>query len=141
MQIRTNALIPELSVANLAQSLAFYVGVVGFSIVYERKKDWFALIAIGNAQLMLDEIDRGRTWRTAPFEPPLGRGVNLQVMVDRLDVLIDSLRRAQVALYLEVEERWYRRGQIEVGHRQLAVQDPDGYLLRFVENLGERVVV
>ena len=39
---------------------------------------------------------------------------------------------------LPLEGRWYRRGAGEVGNRQFAVADPDGYLLRFFTDLGER---
>ena len=35
-------------------------------------------------------------------------------------------------------ERWYRKNGAEVGNRQFVVADPDGYLLRFFEDLGSR---
>ncbi len=41
-------------------------------------------------------------------------------------------------LYLPLEEKWYRKGETEVGNRQFVVADPDGYLLRFYEDLGTR---
>ena len=37
------------------------------------------------------------------------------------------------------EERWYRQGEAERGDRQFVVEDPDGYLLRFFSDLGERI--
>ncbi|HEY0476960.1 MAG TPA: hypothetical protein VGD37_05520 [Kofleriaceae bacterium] len=37
-----------------------------------------------------------------------------------------------------MEERWYRRNDHEVGNRQFVVADPDGYLLRFFGDLGQR---
>lgn len=42
--------------------------------------------------------------------------------------------------YLPLEDRWYRRDQLENGYRQFVVADPDGYLLRFFTYLGERPV-
>jgi len=45
---------------------------------------------------------------------------------------------ADVAIYLSLEERWYRRENDEIGVKQFAIQDPDGYLLRFSEVIGER---
>lgn len=36
------------------------------------------------------------------------------------------------------EERWYERDADAIGVRQFAVQDPDGYLLRFSQTLGVR---
>lgn len=37
-----------------------------------------------------------------------------------------------------MEERWYRVNEQETGNRQFVVADPDGYLLRFFEDLGLR---
>jgi hypothetical protein len=37
-------------------------------------------------------------------------------------------------------EGWYRTGGVETGQRQFLVQDPDGYLLRLAEVLGERPI-
>lgn len=42
-------------------------------------------------------------------------------------------------LYLEVEDKWYRKDDYEVGNRQFVVADPDGYLLRFFQPLGGKV--
>lgn len=36
------------------------------------------------------------------------------------------------------EDRWYREGDTELGNRQFVVADPDGYLLRFFTDLGQR---
>ena len=41
-------------------------------------------------------------------------------------------------LFRPLEAAWYRRGDHEVGNLQFLVQDPDGYLLRFFSDLGER---
>ncbi|WP_244876994.1 VOC family protein [Acidocella facilis] len=39
------------------------------------------------------------------------------------------------------EEAWYRAGEVEVGQRQFLVMDPDGYLLRLAEDIGERPAI
>jgi hypothetical protein len=36
-----------------------------------------------------------------------------------------------------VEDAWYRANDRYLGNRQFLVQDPDGYLRRFFEDLGE----
>jgi catechol 2,3-dioxygenase-like lactoylglutathione lyase family enzyme len=135
-----NALIPELSVTSLRVSLDFYTRVLGFSISYQREEDGFAFLHLGHAQLMIDQIDKGRTWNTAPFEYPLGRGVNFQIEVDGVEPLIARLEQNGFDLFLGVEERWYRENDHEVGNKQFLVTDPDGYLLRFTEHLGRRAI-
>jgi catechol 2,3-dioxygenase-like lactoylglutathione lyase family enzyme len=138
MSTMSNALIPELSIRDLAKSLNFYVGIVGFSVIYQREEDGFAFLSLGQAQMMIDQIDTGRTWRTAELDYPLGRGVNFQIDIDKIDPLLERLQHHHIELFLPVEEKWYRINDREAGQRQFLVQDPDGYLLRFTEHLGIR---
>jgi hypothetical protein len=55
--------------------------------------------------------------------------------------LVRRLSEAGIALRKPVEDNWYRNNQILHGERNFLVQDPDGYLLRFAESLGDRPVV
>ena len=128
-----NALVPELAVTDWRASLDFYCRLLGFSVAYDRPEEGFAFLAIGSAQLMIDQIGVGRDVDNAPREHPFGRGFNLQVEVPALDPILDRLHEAGVTLFLEPEERWHRSGQRELGQRQFIVADPDGYLLRLCE--------
>jgi catechol 2,3-dioxygenase-like lactoylglutathione lyase family enzyme len=80
-----SALVPELEVSDLAASLAFYLGVCGFAVAYERPEERFVYLEREGAELMLEEA-----------------------------------------------------GGAGFGNRQFVVADPDGYLLRFFQDLGER---
>lgn len=137
---RAAALVPEFAVSDWRRSRAFYVGVLGFAVRYERPEEGFCCLALGAAELMIDQIGLGRTFGDGhlPTEPPFGRGLNLQIAVEAIDPLLAALAAAGVPLYLPPEERWYRRDKTEVGVRQFVVADPDGYLLRFAEPRGER---
>ena len=66
-------LVPELYVSDLARSLAFYCGALGFRMVYERSEERFAYIERNGAEFMLEE-PVGRTWLAGPLEAPFGRG-------------------------------------------------------------------
>jgi hypothetical protein len=66
------------------------------------------------------------------------RGINLQLVVDRIEPLLIALDAAEWPLQEQPNEAWYRVGDPENGQREFLVQDPDGYLLRFVERLGVR---
>jgi catechol 2,3-dioxygenase-like lactoylglutathione lyase family enzyme len=137
--MRFNALIPELAVVSIAESRRFYCDVLGFSIAYERSEEGFAFLELGEVQLMLDQIGSGRTFdRDGPLRRPLGRGLNLQICVESVESLLGRLQRSGWPLYLPLEDRWYRTGEAEVGNRQVVVADPDGYLLRFAQDLGSR---
>lgn len=135
----TAPLVPELDVRDLEASLAFYVGVLGFAVRYQRPEERFVYLERGGAELMLEEAaGPGRRFRTAPLEPPFGRGVNFQIRVTDATALLAAARKADAEVVIDLEERWYRRGDGEVGNRQFVVADPDGYLLRFFEDLGAR---
>ena len=132
-------LVPELDVADLDGSLAFYVGVVGFRVLFDRPEERFAYLDLGGVHLMLEEAaGPGRRFRTAPLEHPFGRGMNLMIEVPEVDRLYDRVKIAAFTIVIPLEERWYRQDEVENGLRQFVVADPDGYLLRFSVHLGQR---
>jgi catechol 2,3-dioxygenase-like lactoylglutathione lyase family enzyme len=132
-------LIPELDVSDLDRSLAFYVNVVGFRVLYDRPEERFAFLDLDGARLMLEEAaGPGRHFQSAPLERPFGRGVNFQIEAANVDALHERVREAGFEIVIPIEERWYRRDQMESGNRQFVVADPDGYLLRFFSDLGRR---
>jgi len=136
-------LIPELYCTSLADSKIFYVGVLGFEILYERPEEKFVMLGREDAQLMLEELSIGRKWITAPLEKPFGRGVNFQIQTADVDVLYRNVQNLaaqhpDIKIFLPMEEKWYRADNHQVGNRQFIVQDPDGYFLRFFQDLGQR---
>ncbi len=134
-------LVPELHCSDLDKSLAFYVGLLGFRILYDRPEDRFAYLERGGAELMLEEYAPGaRMLAKAPFEQPYGRGINFQIQVEDADALHAAVVAAGLPIFLPMEERWYRRNDTEIGTRQFIVEDPDGYLLRLHHDLGIRPI-
>jgi catechol 2,3-dioxygenase-like lactoylglutathione lyase family enzyme len=132
-------LVPELDVTEMSASLNFYVTVCGFTIRYERPEERFAYLERDGVELMLEQAEGpGRRFRTAPLEKPFGRGVNFQIEVRDVDALLTDISAAGYIPFIALEERWYRTDNGYVGHRQFAVADPDGYVLRFFQDLGSR---
>ncbi len=130
------AVVPELGVTDISASLAFWCGVVGFRVVYDRPDARFAYLALGDAQIMLCELN-GR-WETAETSRPFGRGLNLQIMVEHLAPIVAGLEAAGWPIYEGPSDAWYRVGPELRGQREVLIMDPDGYLLRFSEFLGQR---
>ena len=135
-----NPLTPELSVSDWRASLRFYRDILGFTVDYQRPEEGFAFLRLGEARLMIDQIGLGRDFDGGhlPDAHPFGRGVNLQIEVADAAALAGALRAQGIPLLLPIEDRWYRKGDQETGNRQFVVADPDGYLLRFFEDLGLR---
>lgn len=132
-------LVPELDVSDLDESLSVYVDVLGFSCHVIRPEDRFAYLVREGVHLMLEEAaGPGRRFHTAPMERPFGRGMNLQIEVADVDTLYASVHRAGLSVVIPIDERWYRQDQTEAGNRQFVMADPDGYLLRFFQDLGRR---
>ena len=132
-----NKIIPELSVTNLEKSLSFYK-TVGFKIEYERPENKFAFLSMGEIQLMIQEISENDKWDIAPLSYPFGNGINFQLEVNSVEYIYNLLKKENYKITFEIEENWYRQDNKLLGNREFLVQDPDGYLLRFSEDLGEK---
>jgi hypothetical protein len=48
------------------------------------------------------------------------------------------LKNNNYSIAFEIEENWNRQGDKLLANKEFLVQDPDGYLLRFSENLREK---
>lgn len=132
-------LVPEFYCTDITKSLAFYVDVLGFTVKFDRPEEGFAYLERQGAEMMLDEINGKSTkWIEKSMEYPFGRGVNLQIETTDVDGLYESVCQTDHTIYVEMEEKWYRCGDEYHGNRQFIVCDPDGYLLRFFEDLGSR---
>ncbi len=129
-----NELIPELTVTDLKKSLDFY-RALGFTVEYERTEDRFAFLSFQGSQIMVQE--GGNTWKTGRLSRPFGRGVNFYISVPSLEPLLRALKARRHPLS-GPEDHWYRKGNVMLGDREILVQDPDGYLLRFSQDLGEK---
>ena len=132
-----NKIIPELSVTNLEKSLSFYK-TVGFKIEYERPENKFIFLSMGEIQFMIQEISENDKWDVAALSYPFGNGINFQLEVNSVEYIYNSLKKENYKIAFEIEENWYRQDNRLLGNKEFLVQDPDGYLLRFSEDLGEK---
>ena len=131
-----NPLVPELSVSHFENSLSFYTDILKFRVEFQRPEHQFAFLSYQGCQLMIAQ--EHAAWNTGKLEYPYGRGINLAMLVGTLDVLLQSLQDHHYPLFAEPTEHWYRQEHILLGRREFLVMDPDGYLLRFAQSLGER---
>jgi len=129
------SLIPELEVSDLSASLRFYVDTLEFTVRFSQTTRPFVLLEYFDAQLMLEQ---GGTWITGLLSKPYGRGINLQFQTPKVKFLAERLARSKYELYEPIDEVWYEFDRCQYGARELLIQDPDGYLLRFSEYIGTR---
>jgi len=131
-----NVMVPEITVLNFEKSLAFYTETLGFSVRYQRKKPNFVYTEQENVQIMLEQYHEDG-WNVAELSSPLGRGINFQMALTDIEPMLKRIDSAQIKLYRELKESWYDTGGVLSGQKEILVQDPDGYLLRFTQYLGE----
>jgi catechol 2,3-dioxygenase-like lactoylglutathione lyase family enzyme len=134
--MKFNKLIPELSVSNFNNSINFYTKILGFKIEYKRKD--FAFLSFQGSQIMIEKINEN--WKTAKLESPFGRGINFQIEVKEIEPIIQSLKNNNYSLFKEPKENWYKKENELLGNLEFLVQDPDGYLLRFSQDIGVKKI-
>ncbi len=124
-----NKLVPELSVSNIEKSLHFYINILNFKLEYQRKEDKFAFLSYHGSQIMLEQINNH--WGVGELEYPFGRGINFQIETNEIDEISQRLKDNNIKIYKDIFESRYVAGDEVFIEKELLVQDPDGYLLRF----------
>ncbi len=132
-----SAMVPELSVSKFEKSKNFYTKTLGFSVIHERSNPSFAYLEYEKAQIMIEEL-KDDSWQTGKLEFPFGRGINFQIELTDISKIYENLKQTKYPLFKDLEENWYRVADVDSGQKEFLVQDPDGYLLRFCQYIGER---
>lgn len=139
--MKWNQMIPEFDVFNLKDSLHFYVDLIGFHVEYDRPEDKFAFLQLEDVQFMIQEIDiEDMKWNTGELKYPLGIGINFQIDVTNIDEIYDRLKKDNYEIFVEMEDHWYRKDNILMGCREFLVQDPNGFVLRFSQDLENKQI-
>ena len=128
-----NKLVPELVVADYRRSKGFYQNLFGFTLRFERAEDNFGYFDLAGAQVMLLQAPAHKLDASLR-----GKGLHFQVEVEAIADMLERLQAANIDLHAPVSEAWHRADAIEHGQREFFVSDPDGYLFRFFEYIGER---
>ncbi|MBP2661268.1 MAG: glyoxalase/bleomycin resistance protein/dioxygenase [Firmicutes bacterium] len=127
--MRFNGLIPELSVSSINESKKFYIDILEFHLEYERLENKFAFLSYGEAQIMIEEINEN--WKTGELQCPFGRGINFQISTEDVYKIAYRLKQNNIMLFRDIMESQYKCDSRVLVMKEVLVQDPDGYLLRF----------
>ena len=132
-----NCLIPELRVFDLEKSKKFYTDVLGFRIEYERYD--FAMMVLGKCQIMLQQLTlpsvKGSWNVTDDMQYPLGRGINLQIILPNISKVYNSIKKHNYNIFIDLLVSDYQENEFTNHVLEFLVQDPDGYLLRFQQDI------
>jgi catechol 2,3-dioxygenase-like lactoylglutathione lyase family enzyme len=130
-------LVPELTVFDFEKSLEFYTKILGFEVMFTR--EGFAYLDQEGVQFMLEKYHEDG-WNIGRLEPPLGRGINFQIELEDIAPIYERLKVINYPLYRDSKDVWHKTGHVESGQREFLLQDPDGYLIRFTQYLGEKPI-
>ncbi len=107
-----------------------------FAGVEGQRSRSLAYLDRGGLQVMLEELGSPmRTWMKCDLERPFGRGVNFQFRIGDVDRVAAKFVAADWPLLLQLEDQLYRVGDREVRVRQFAAPDPNGYVVRFSQDI------
>src|SRR5205823_2054894 len=121
-------LTPNLVVANVERSVAFYRDVLGFAVsatVPEAAPFVFASVQSGPVEVFLNAPEPAAAEYPAFKDRPIGGTLTLFVEVSGIREAHDSLKD-RVKIVMPFEKKWY-------GVTEFAFEDPDGYLITFAE--------
>jgi len=132
-------MVTELHVNDLDASMAFWTGVLGFGVAFERPEERFAYLEHPEGhQIML--CQRHGRFETGPLEFPLGQGALFQMNFVDLEPVLTRLAERNWPIYLGLREAWRRTGSYESGRHEICFQDPDGYLIMAAASVGQQLV-
>ena len=84
---------------------------------------------------MLEEINNH--WSVGKLERPFGRGINFQIETNEIEEISKRLKANNIEIYKDIFESRYKADSVTYVEKELLVQDPDGYLLRFQQTIEE----
>ena len=124
-------LIPNMMVENVAETVAFYRDVLGFTLIMSVPEnnpvDW-ALMQRGEVEVMF-QARASLTEEVPLFEGmPLGGALTFYIDMQGVEALYEQIR-TQVQVVQDLHSTFY-------GKREFAITDCNGFILTFAEGTG-----
>jgi lactoylglutathione lyase len=124
-------LTPNLLVANVERSLAFYEGVLGFErgfTVPEQSPFVFASVTGGPVEIFFNDAAGAIKEYPVFGGKPIGATGTMYIEVEGVDALHDRLKPT-VPIVMPLVTQFY-------GMREFAIEDPDGYVITFAQRVA-----
>lgn len=122
-------LTPNLIVADVVRSVAFYRDVLGFAVEATVPDDApyvFAILRAGDVRIFLNAHEAATAEYPAFKDRPIGGTLTLFIDVTGIHDLHDELDK-KVPIVMPLEHKWY-------GVTEFAIADPDGWVITFAEH-------
>ena len=125
---RVRKLTPNLIVANVERSIAFYRDVLGFTVqttVPETAPFVFGIVESGAVEIFFNAAEAAYAEYPSLNRMPIGGSLTLFMEVEQIRNIHESLKD-KVNVVMPLEKKWY-------GVTEFAITDPDGYVITFAE--------
>lgn len=125
-------LTPNLLVANVERSLAFYVDTLGFArgmTVPDASPFVFASVTSGAVEIFFNDAATATREYPAFANRPIGATGTLFIEMEGVNALHDRLN-GSVKIVMPLVTQFY-------GMREFAIEDPDGYIITFAERVAQ----
>jgi lactoylglutathione lyase len=125
-------LTPNLLVANVERSLAFYVGTLGFArgmTVPDASPFVFASVTSGDVEIFFNDAATAVKEYPAFAGKPIGATGTMYIEMEGVDALHERLN-SSVTITMPLVTQFY-------GVREFAILDPDGYVITFAERVPQ----
>jgi lactoylglutathione lyase len=123
-------LTPNLVVASVERSLAFYIDTLGFSrgmTVPDESPFVFASVTSGTVEIFLNDHATAVQEYPGFAGKPIGATGTMYIETTGVDALHDRVKTA-ANVVMPLQTKFY-------GVREFAVADPDGYVITFAERV------
>ena len=122
------SLTPNLIVADVERSIAFYRDVLGFTVVAtvpDQAPYVFAIVQSGPVKVFLNAVEPAIAEYPAFKDRPIGGTLTLFIDVENIRQVHEDLKD-RVTIVMPLEHKWY-------GVTEFAFEDPDKYLITYAE--------
>ena len=125
-------LTPNLLVANVERSLAFYVDTLGFArgmTVPDASPFLFASVTSGGVEIFFNDAAAAVKEYPAFAGKPIGATGTMFIELEGVDALHERIS-SSVTITMPLVNQFY-------GMREFAILDPDGYVITFAERVPQ----
>mgnify|MGYP006277581007 CR=1 FL=1 len=131
MSFAFTKLTPNLVVADVGRSIAFYRDVLGMTLtrtVPDEGPFVFASLDNGPVEIFLNALDAAVAEYPAFGQRPVGGTLTQFIEVKNVRAMWEALQ-GKAPVIFPLEKKWY-------GVTEFAIADPDGYIITFAEMEG-----
>jgi lactoylglutathione lyase len=125
-------LTPNLLVANVERSVAFYVDTLGFErgmTVPQESPFVFASVTSGAVEIFFNDAPTAVKEYPAFAGKPIGATGTMFIELESVDALHERIK-SSVTITMPLVTQFY-------GLREFAIMDPDGYVITFAERVPQ----